>query len=360
MKVVSLVGARPQFIKEALLGAAVRSAGAWQHVLVHSGQHYDAMMSDVFFEELGMPKPDYFLGVGSGSHAKQTAEALVRIEEVLASECPDLVIVYGDTNTTVAGALAAAKLRIPVAHVEAGIRQRPKDMPEEINRVMTDHISARLFCCSEGAATNLAREGIVDGVHVVGDVMYDLYRMMAPRFDPHGACDRFGLEDRNFVLCTLHRDFNVDDEISLSGILKGMCGIREKTGCEIVFPIHPRTRKRVSEFGLDDIAAPLRLCSPLGYLDLQSLARACRFAVTDSGGFQKETYFAGKRAVVVMPDTGWRELVETGWNVLTEPTEQGLIQALGALRSDATLPKNVYGDGHAAEKIIPVVLTGGK
>ena len=355
MKVLSLVGARPQFIKEAVLGAVVRSAGAWRHVLVHSGQHYDAMMSDVFFEELGMPKPDYFLGVGSGSHAKQTAEALVRIEDVLASERPDLMLVYGDTNTTVAGALAAVKLKIPVAHVEAGIRQRPKSMPEEINRVVTDHISARLFCCSEGAAANLAREGIVDGVHVVGDVMYDLYRMMAPRFDPHGACGRFGLEDGNFVLCTLHRDFNVDDEIPLSGILKGMRGIREKTGCEVLFPIHPRTRKRVSEFGLDDLAAPLRLCNPLGYLDLQSLARACRFAVTDSGGFQKETYFAGKRAVIVMPDTGWRELVEAGWNVLCGPDEADMLRAAERVLEDVALPGELYGNGHAAERIVDIL-----
>lgn len=355
MKVVSFVGARPQFIKEAVLGAAVRSAGAWRHILVHSGQHYDVMMSDVFFEELGMPKPDYFLGVGSGSHAKQTAEALVRTEEVLVSECPELALVYGDTNTTVAGALAAAKLKIPVAHVEAGIRQRPKSMPEEINRVVTDHISASLFCCSKLAALNLEREGIVDGVHVVGDVMYDLYRMMAPRFDPHGACDRFGLEDGNFVLCTLHRDFNVDDETSLSGILKGMRAIRETTGCEVLFPIHPRTRKRVSEFGLDDLTAPLRLCDPLGYLDLQSLARACRFAVTDSGGFQKETYFAGKRTIVVMPDTGWRELVEAGWNVLCAPDEADMLRAAKRVLEDVAFPGGLYGNGHAAEIIIGIL-----
>ncbi len=355
MKVVSFVGARPQFIKEAVLGAAVRSAGVWRHVLVHSGQHYDAMMSDVFFEELGMPKPDYFLGVGSGSHAKQTAEALVRIEEVLVSERPDLVLVYGDTNTTVAGALAAAKLKIPVAHVESGIRQRPKSMPEEINRVVTDHISTHLFCCSELAASNLEREGIVDGVHVVGDVMYDLYRMMAPRFDPRGACERFGLEYENFVLCTLHRDFNVDDETPLSGILKGIRAIRERTGCEVLFPIHPRTRKRVSEFGLDDLVAPLRLCDPLGYLDLQSLAGACRFAVTDSGGFQKETYFAGKRAIVVMPDTGWRELVESRWNVLCAPEEADMLRAAERVVEDIALPGELYGNGHAAEIIIGIL-----
>lgn len=354
-KVVSLVGARPQFIKEAVIGAEVRRRNAWNHILVHSGQHYDANMSDIFFSELDMKQPDYFLSVGSGLHGKQTAEVLVKFEELLLQEKPDMVLVYGDTNTTVAGALAAAKLKIPVAHVEAGIRQNPKDMPEEINRVMTDHISTYLFCCSHLAAENLAKEGITEGVSVVGDVMYDLYLKMKPHFTPEKTREQFGLEEGRYIIATLHRDFNVDNSDSLKNILIGLAKSKKATGLEILLPLHPRTRKRIAEFGLQDLISAFKITEPMGYLELMSLTQQCSAVVTDSGGYQKEAYYAGKRAVVVMPDTGWRELVENKWNFLFSPTIDLLDKKVQLILQSASDCGMAYGRGNAAKKIIEIL-----
>jgi len=327
-KVVSLVGARPQFIKEAVIGAEVRRRNAWKHILVHSGQHYDANMSDIFFTELDMKKPDYFLGVGSGLHGRQTAEVLTKFEELLLNEKPDLVLVYGDTNTTVAGALAASKLKIPVAHIEAGIRQNPKDMPEEINRVLTDHISKYLFCCSDLARENLEKEGITEGVFVVGDVMYDLYLKMKPQFTPKETREQYGLEKDRYIIATLHRDFNVDNQDSLKNILEGLLQVKKETGLEILLPLHPRTRKRTAEFGLQSLVENVKITEPIGYLDLMSLTQDCAAVVTDSGGYQKEAYYAGKRAAVVMPDTGWRELINCGCNVLVKNRASSLASSV--------------------------------
>lgn len=351
-KVVSLVGARPQFIKEAVIGAEVRRQNAWNHILVHSGQHYDANMSDIFFTELDMKQPDHFLGVGSGLHGRQTAEVLTKFEELLLNEKPDLVLVYGDTNTTVAGALAASKLKIPVAHIEAGIRQNPKDMPEEINRILTDHISRYLFCCSELAAKNLAKEGITEGVFVVGDVMYDLYLKMKPRFTPKETREQYGLEKDRYIIATLHRDFNVDNLESLRNILEGLVQMKKETGLEILLPLHPRTHKRISEFGLESLVIELKTTEPIGYLDLMSLTQDCVAVATDSGGYQKEAYYAGKRAVVIMPDTGWRELTEAGWNFLCAPKAKEVARKTAALIEYFSWSGNLFGDGNAGEKIV--------
>lgn len=351
-KVVSLVGARPQFIKEAVIGAEVRRRNAWNHILIHSGQHYDANMSDIFFTELDMKQPDYFLGVGSGLHGRQTAEVLTKFEELLLNEKPDLVLVYGDTNTTVAGALAASKLKIPVAHVEAGIRQNPKDMPEEINRVLTDHISRYLFCCSDLAAKNLEKEGITEGVLVAGDVMYDLYLKMKPFFTPGETRRRYGLEDGKYIIATLHRDFNVDCRETLGNILKGLVRVKKETGLEILLPLHPRTRKRVTEFGLQDVLEGIQSTDPIGYFDLMSLTQDCAVVVTDSGGYQKEAYYADKRAVVVMPDTGWRELTEVQWNLFAEAEIESVLQASMKCLQERPYLNDVYGNGNAGEKIV--------
>ncbi len=351
-KVISLVGARPQFIKEAIIGAEVRRQNAWNHILVHSGQHYDANMSDIFFNELDMKQPDYFLGVGSGLHGKQTAEVLTKFEELLLNEKPDIVLVYGDTNTTVAGALAAVKLKIPVAHVEAGIRQEPKDMPEETNRVLTDHISKYLFCCSGLAAKNLEKEGITEGVFVVGDVMYDLYLKMKPRFTPKETREQYGLEEGTYIITTLHRDFNVDNPESLRNILKGLLQAKKETGLEIILPLHPRTRKRIAEFGMQSLVENLKTTEPIGYLDLMSLTQDCAAVVTDSGGYQKEAYYAGKRAVVVMPDTGWRELTEVQWNLFAEAEIESVLQASMKCLQEWPFGEAVYGKGNAGEKIV--------
>lgn len=355
MKIISLVGARPQFVKEAMLGQAVRATHAWQHVLVHSGQHYDLNMSDIFFQELGIPQPEYHLGIGSGSHAAMTAAALTGLENVLLKESPDALLVYGDTNTTLAGALAAAKLNIPVIHVEAGIRMLPRSMPEEINRVLTDRISALMCCCSELGLRNLAAEGITQGVTLCGDLMYDVYCHMQKFFDPAAACPRFGLEAGRFALATIHRDYNTDNPAALRGIFEGLAQAQAVTGVAMVVPLHPRTKNRLKEQGLWTVANRCTLLDPLGYVDLLSLVRGAAFVVTDSGGLQKEAYYAGKRCAVVMPDTGWSELTDTGWNILVAPEAEALTATCQEVGAPISISENIYGDGRAAHKIIAAV-----
>ena len=355
MKIVSLVGARPQFVKEAMLGKAVRESQAWQHVLVHSGQHYDINMSDIFFQELGIPQPDYHLGIGSGSHATMTAAAMVGMEEVLLKEKPDALLVYGDTNTTLAGALAAAKLCLPVIHVEAGIRMLPRTMPEEINRVLTDRISALMCCCSELGRTNLAAEGITNGVSVCGDLMYDVYCRMEKRMNPDEACRPHTLTPGKFAVGTIHRDYNTDNPEALRGIFEGLVQAQAETGCTMLLPLHPRTKKRLQEQGLWELANRCILLDPMGYVDLLSLVRAAAFVVTDSGGLQKEAYYARKRCVVVMPDTGWRELTDSGWNLLAAPEAHSLSARCRQILEPLSMPQNVYGDGQAAQAIVSAV-----
>jgi len=355
MKVVSLVGARPQFIKEALVGEAARKSGAWEHILIHSGQHYDAAMSEIFFQELAIPTPKYHLGIGSGSHGAMTGAALAAVENVLLQEKPAALLVYGDTNTTLAGALAAAKLHIPVAHVEAGIRMEPKTMPEEINRVLTDRISTVMCCCSELGRKNLTREGIVDGVSVSGDIMYDIFLRMRPRFSPEEVCARFRVTPGGFVLATLHRDYNVDDPHNLKECLEGLSTLAKRFGLTILVPVHPRTRKNMRLSGLEAVGEELSLIDPVGYLDLMSLTCASCFIVTDSGGLQKEAYYAGKRSIVVMPDTGWRELTDCEWNILVAPTAESILSAAEIVRTSKPCPEGIYGNGNAAKKIMEAI-----
>ena len=359
MRVLSLVGARPQFVKEALVGDAARAAKAWDHVLVHSGQHYDLNMSDIFFQELGIPKPDYHLGIGSGKHGAMTAAALTAMEEVLLKEKPDALLVYGDTNTTLAGALAAAKLHVPVVHVEAGIRMLPRTMPEEINRVLTDRISTLMCCCSDLGRRNLAAEGLTQGVTVTGDVMYDLFLRMRPQFTPEKTCKERGLAPGEFVVTTLHRDYNVDSPEPLRGMLEGLVHIQEAHGLKVVLPVHPRTGKRIAEFGLEGLSNALTVCEPLGYLELMSLTCACAFVITDSGGLQKGAFYAGRRAVVMMPDTGWRELTDCGWNTLCAPEAESIAAAASTALAEMPHPGNIYGSGDAARRCIAAVLGAG-
>ncbi|MDR1659916.1 MAG: UDP-N-acetylglucosamine 2-epimerase (non-hydrolyzing) [Desulfovibrio sp.] len=354
-KILSLVGARPQFIKEALIGEAVARGDAWKHIIVHSGQHYDPDMSDIFFQELQIPAPKYNLGVGSGTHGEITAAALIGIEKALLAECPDALLVYGDTNTTLAGALAAAKLHIPVVHVEAGIRMLPKSMPEEINRVLTDHVSAVLCCCSGLGARNLAGEGIWEGVFVTGDVMYDCFLRMRPQFFPEGACTKNHVRHDRFILATLHRDYNVDSGDSLRACLEGLDRLQTESGNRVLLPLHPRTKKRIEEFSCGDMAQQLVVTEPLGYPELMSLLESCAFVVTDSGGLQKEAYYAGKRAVVLMPDTGWRELTDCGWNILASRNADDIAAAGARATGRCIRPDCVYGSGDAAAKIVRAV-----
>jgi UDP-GlcNAc3NAcA epimerase len=345
VKIVSVVGARPQFIKAATVSHLLRRVH--QEVLVHTGQHYDKQLSDVFFSQLDLPEPDHHLGVGSASHGKQTAQILERLEKVLLKEQPDRVLVYGDTNSTLAGALAAVKLHIPLAHVEAGLRSYDRRMPEEINRVLTDHCADLLFCPSALAVDNLAREGITGGVHLVGDVMYDSLLQQTP--DERTAqelCSGWGLLSGGYFLATVHRAANTDDPSRLDAILRALGDLQQT----VVFPIHPRTRKAMTSAGFS-IAPNVRIMEPLGYRETLALEKNARAVLTDSGGIQKEAFFLGVPCVTLRDETEWPETVECGWNVLAGANPERIVAAARRPAPQSERPL-LFGDGHAAEKIV--------
>ncbi|MBP7828565.1 MAG: UDP-N-acetylglucosamine 2-epimerase (non-hydrolyzing) [Kiritimatiellae bacterium] len=348
--IVTIVGARPQFIKAAPVCWALRQT--CRETLVHTGQHYDDNMSRRFFEELRIPAPEYNLRVGSGPHGAQTAAMLQGIEEVLLREKPDLVLVYGDTNSTLAGALAACKLRVPLAHVEAGLRSYNRAMPEEHNRVLTDHCADLLFCPTETARANLEREGVTRGVHVVGDTMYDavLHFAEAARRRPSVA-GTLGLRDTSFALVTLHRAGNVDDEPTLTRLLQALARIERP----VIFPVHPRTRERMR--ALHDRVFPsgapshLHVIDPVGYLDMLKLEQDASVVLTDSGGIQKEAFFLETPCITLRRETEWTETVATGWNRLAGDTLAELPELVASARRPAARPPALFGDGRAAERI---------
>jgi UDP-N-acetylglucosamine 2-epimerase len=343
MKVVTIVGARPQFIKAAPLSRELRREH--REVLVHTGQHYDDGMSGVFFRELGVPEPDYNLGVGSGTHGQQTGEMLKGIEEVLLREAPDRVIVYGDTNSTLAGALAAAKLHVPVAHVEAGVRSYNRAMAEEINRVLTDRIADLLFCPTPSSVENLAREGIAEGVHVVGDVMRDALLMFLPRaLERSSMLQRLEVAPKEYALLTLHRAENVDDDGRLRGLVEDI----GRLDLPVVFPVHPRTRKRLEALGLMESLPPaIRAIPPVGYLDMLALQSQARVVLTDSGGVQREAYFLSVPSVILRGETEWPELVQAGASVLAG----GALTPETLRAAQRTAPSDLFGGGDASRKI---------
>jgi UDP-GlcNAc3NAcA epimerase len=348
VKIVSIVGARPQFIKAAALSRVLRSRH--DEVLVHTGQHYDPQLSDVFFAELGLPPSDYHLGVGSDTHARQVARMLQGIEEVLLEERPDRVLVYGDTNSTLAGALAAAKLDLPLAHVEAGLRSFDRTMPEELNRVLTDHCADILLCPSALAVSNLAREGIRGGVHLVGDVMYDsLVRQVESGRLDEAHLAQWDLAPRGYALATVHRAANTDDAARLSSVLQALGMLMEP----VIFPAHPRTRKAMLDAGLTP-SANIRLVEPLGYADMLLLEANARCVLTDSGGVQKEAFFFGVPCVTLRDETEWPETVECGWNVLAGCNVDRIVAAARRPPPQRERPL-LFGDGHAAEKIVDVL-----
>jgi UDP-N-acetylglucosamine 2-epimerase (non-hydrolysing) len=354
VKILSFVGARPQFIKEAVLHEHFKKNHI-DEILVHSGQHYDFNMSEIFFKVLDLRNPDYNLSIGSGTHAWQTGMMMIELEKVVLKEKPDMILVYGDTNSTLAGALVGAKLKIPVAHVEAGIRQKPKDMPEEINRVLTDRISRYLFCPSKQAVENLKKEGIENGVYFTGDVMYDLFLKIVPNLDDEVILSKHDLEYKEYILVTIHRDFNTDNPARLQNILEALEEISKDF--ELIFPVHPRTKKRIEEFGFSKFLKNIRVIDPVGYDEMMALTKNSLKVITDSGGLQKEAYFARVPAIILMEDTGWIELVNIGWNVLVDADKNKIIESVINHSPDfSKFNDHIYGDGKAGEKIVSILL----
>ena len=348
--VLTIVGARPQFIKAAPVSRALAAAGL-EETLVHSGQHYDDAMSDRFFTELDIPAPRHHLGVGSGPHGAQTGRMLVALEKLIGEERPDWVLVYGDTNTTLAGALAAAKACVPLAHVEAGLRSGNIAMPEEINRIATDRVSSLLFPPTRSAAEQLRREGVApDRIVQCGDVMFDAALLFGERARrTSGILAQLGLEEGRFILSTIHRAENTDALPRLTAILEGMAG----SGLPVCLPLHPRTSKIIAREGIA-VASSIKIVEPVGYLDMLRLLGAARLVVTDSGGVQKEACFAGTPCVTVRTETEWPELIAAGWNRLAPPLSRaavadGIAAALSAGKP-ASSPR-FYGDGDASRKI---------
>jgi UDP-GlcNAc3NAcA epimerase len=350
--ILTVIGARPQFIKAAAVSRQVARTSGLRETLIHTGQHYDANMSDVFFDELEMIKPTHHLGIGGGSHGAMTGQMLEAIENLLHIERPDVLMVYGDTNSTLAGALAASKVGIPVAHVEAGLRSFNKHMPEEINRILTDHCAEFLFTPTTTATRNLLREGLgVSRIVESGDVMYDAAVMFGQLAKTKGAgANRLGLPSSGYVLATIHRQENTDNPARLAAIFKGL----EKVAIEwpVILPIHPRTRKKLETAGLSSALSKLITIDPVGYLDMVGLERGADIIVTDSGGVQKEAFFHKVPCVTLRDETEWVELVEAGWNRLVPPDSDTCI-AEAILAAFETSGSNIepYGDGNAAEKI---------
>jgi len=345
MKVLSVVGARPQFVKCAPVSREVRKVH--EEVLVHTGQHYDYLLSEVFFRDLGIPAPDYHLEIGSGSHGVQTGRMLAAIEEVIGKEKPDLVLVYGDTNSTLAGALAAAKVHVPVAHVEAGLRSFDRRMPEEVNRVLTDHCSDILFCPTATAVANLAAEGVTAGVHLTGDVMVDALRENLPLAEERSTVD---LPATGYFLATVHRASNTDDPAALRAIMEAFSRLE----VPVVFPVHPRTQKKLAGYGITP-AANVRVVEPLPYFDMLALLSGARAVLTDSGGVQKEAYILKVPCVTLRENTEWVETIEDGWNVLVGADTNRIVAEADAAGGARRRHSARFGDGHAAERIAAIM-----
>lgn len=369
MKIVTIVGARPQFIKAAVVSRAIEKynneneSKQIEEIIIHTGQHYDANMSDVFFKEMQIPEPKYHMGIGGGTHGAMTGKMLEALENLLLDEKPEVVLVYGDTNSTLAGALAAAKLNIPVAHVEGGLRNYDRTIPEEINRVLTDHLSTWIFCPSQLSVDNLAEEGLIEAkrekaktyVYNVGDVMYDavcFYRDQAtPGEDVRKLVKQIG---NGFCLTTIHRAGNTDNVATLESILEGL--LRISRHVPVIIPLHPRTRKVIEKSEIK--TEGLNITNPVGYFEMLYLLQHCSIVVTDSGGVQKEAYFFNKPCLTMIDYTPWVELVQCGVNTTVE-SDSGLIYetAIKKLREAAQqeFPVGLYGDGHAGERIVQIL-----
>lgn len=371
VKIITIIGARPQIIKAAALSRAIRLhfPGIINEVIVHTGQHYDESMSAVFFEEMGIPKESYNLNVGSKSHGHQTGEMLAGIEDIILKEQPDAMVVYGDTNSTLAGALAAAKLQIPVVHIEAGLRSFNKAMPEEINRIGADHVSTLLFAPTKTGYNNLVNEGFKTDnpapytadnpkIYLCGDLMYDnsLY-FSAVADEKTDIIERLGLTGREFILATIHRNTNTDDEQRLSALFSAINSISIEHNLPVVLPLHPRTRKMLDTHLLPEVKTAVELntnfliIEPAGFLEMIALEKQAKLVMTDSGGVQKEAYFFEKPCIILRTETEWVEIVENGAAMVTDANATRIIEAYNTLTTKAIDYKPIFGDGKAAEFI---------
>jgi UDP-GlcNAc3NAcA epimerase len=357
-KIATIIGARPQFIKASLVSEALADNGA-EEILIDTGQHYDHEMAAIFYNELDLRPPTHQLAIGSGSHGVQTGRMIAAIEQVLVNEMPERVLVYGDTNSTLAGALAAAKLHIPVAHAEAGVRSFNRRMPEEINRVLTDHTSDRLFAPTEMAVQNLKNEGITDGVQNVGDVMYDVALRFAPiASHKSSVLDQLDVRKQNYLVATIHRAENTDDPMRFTAIMEAFQQIAKTI--PIVFPVHPRTKRKLEEVMPEGSDSPICFVPPVGYLDMMKLVQNSKLVVTDSGGLQKEAFFHEIPCVTLRDETEWVELVDLGWNTVVSPTDSvsiaNSIQSILASDTRQKPESSPYGDGKASEAIAQTLL----
>jgi len=348
MKIITVIGARPQFIKAAAVSNKLREKH--EEILVHTGQHYDENMSKIFFDELNIPYPNYNLSVGSGGHGKQTGEMMTKLEEIYEKEKPDMILVYGDTNSTLAGALVASKMLIPVVHIEAGLRSFNKAMPEEQNRILTDHLSSKLFAPTETAIRNLKNEGIVENVYNVGDVMFDAVLHFGEIAKKNSTIiERLNLENKEFILTTIHRAENTNDISRLKNIIEAL-NASDKT---IVLPLHPRTKKYMSDYNLE-FGDNIIVIDPIGYLDMLALESNCIKVVTDSGGVQKEAFFMKKPCITMRDETEWVETVENDWNRIVGTDRDKILDAI--VNFIPSKPQmDIFGDGKSSEKICIII-----
>jgi UDP-GlcNAc3NAcA epimerase len=371
-RIITIIGARPQIIKSSALSRAIRNSFSdkIEEIIVHTGQHYDENMSNVFFEEMEIPKPNYNLNVGSGSHGAQTAKMIEGLEKIFLDEKPNAIVIYGDTNSTIAGAIAAAKIHIPIVHIEAGLRSYNKSMPEEINRISADHMSTLLFSPTKTGISNLEKEGFsleikqkatIDkpNVHLCGDIMYDNSLYFSSISNQKSTIlNNLGLVGEDYILCTIHRDSNTDIPQNLNAVFKALVNIQEKSGLKIILPIHPRTKGKMNdllELGLKeklDSNSNFLIIPPAGFLDIIALEKNARIVITDSGGLQKEAFFFEKPCVILREQTEWVEIVENGNAILAGSNYDKIVSAFDELieRNDFTFPQ-FYGDGQAASFI---------
>lgn len=349
MKILTVIGARPQFIKAATVSNKIRRNGNTE-ILVHTGQHYDNNMSDIFFEELGIPKPDYNLSIGSSNHGNQTGNMLIALEDIYLKEKPDMVLVYGDTNSTLAGSLCASKLLIPVAHVEAGLRSFNKAMPEEQNRILTDHISELLFTPTLTAVNNLKAENITKGVHNVGDVMYDAVNLFKERAKEVSTITKdLNLDPESYILSTIHRAENTNNIERLTSIIAAL----NECGKKIILPLHPRTKKFISEYNLH-VSDNVKIIDPVGYLEMLALQENSAKIVTDSGGVQKEAYFLKKPCITMRDETEWVETVTNGWNVIVGSDSKKIKNAIENFNPTG-VPASAFGNGDTSSLITDII-----